>query len=102
MAIAFDSVSDLIWEAGNQTLSHTIGGSNTYIFITVSDDRDGVINDGAVAYNSVNCPRVAIVDNGGRPTLRVFALKAPTTGTNDITVTVATDPKNFGYVTGLS
>ncbi len=102
MALAFDAISSLIWQSGNQTFSHTTGGTDRYLFITIGDDRDAVINDGAVAYNSVNCPRVAIIDNAGRPTLRVFALVAPATGANNITITVATDPKNQAFATGQS
>lgn len=103
MALSFDAISSLIWQSGTpQTQSHTITGSDTYLFITVGDDRDGIINDGAVSYNSVNCPRVAIIDNAGRPTLRVFGLVAPTTGANTISVVVDTDPKNIAFTTGQS
>lgn len=95
MAIAFDASSSLQWTSGSpQTFSHTCTGADRYIFIGVMDDRDGVVNDGDVSYNSVNVPLLVTVSDGGRPTMRVFGVKAPSTGSNTVSVTVDTDPKN--------
>ena len=93
MALAHDAVSALDWESGTpQTVSHTITGSDTYLFVSVFWDRDGVVNDGAVSYNSVNVPQVVTI--GTRPQLKVFGLVAPASGANTVSVTVGTDPKN--------
>ena len=96
MALAHDATSQLQWTSGTpQTVSHTCTGTDRYLFVAVCDDRDGDVADGAVSYNSVNVPRVAIYDDGGaRPTMRVFGLVAPATGANTVSVTVATDPKS--------
>lgn len=95
MALGFDNATVQTWTSGNQSFSHTVTGADRYIFITAQDDRDMTVNDGDVSYNSVNVPLVATYDDGGaRPTMRVFGLKAPATGSNTVAITVTDDPKN--------
>ncbi len=99
----FDAPSELTFVSGTpQTISHTCTGADRFLWIVVSDDRDMDVGDGDVSYNSVNAPRIAVVDNGGRPTTRIFGLAGPATGANDISVVVNADPKNFGQILSAS
>ena len=87
MAIARDSNSTATLGASPRTGSHTVSGSNTVLFLG-SKGAAGYAT--SATYNGVSMTRIADNTSGaGEYLLSMYYLIAPSTGTNTVSVTVA-------------
>jgi len=87
MSIARDANSTATLGASPRTGSHTVSGSNTTLWL---GSKGAAGYSTGATYNGVSMTRVADITSGvGEYYLSMFQLIAPSTGTNTVSVTVA-------------
>lgn len=91
MAIAFSSKTQQKVAGGNatNTFSHTISGSDTILFVAVSNENAGSMT--GVTYNGVAMTEIGT----GQGTLHLYYLINPTTGANNVVATRSGTSNDF-------
>lgn len=91
MAIAYATKTQQKVAGGNatNTFSHTISGSDTILFVAVSNENGGAMT--GVTYNGVAMTEIGT----GQGTLHLYYLINPTAGANNVVATRATTTNDF-------
>lgn len=96
LAITQDAVSNGATSslgASSLTVAHTVGtGANAILIVEYS--TRGTTSPTSITYNGVALTQLSAISNGTVVTSEIWYLKAPTTGTHNIVVTLAT-PHEF-------
>lgn len=103
MAIAFDAATNFtrVNPGTSLTFAHTCTGSDLMLFVGIISDHDRV---NGVTYNSVSATLVQKQSpyDGGTATIYLYCLPGPSTGTNNVVISVSSSDQITGGATSYT